>query len=133
MPTLNWLHREQAVIAAGQAPYRLLEDLPELSYSLPSPEVVGQAERSSAGERSGMLIHGDNLDALKALLTYYAGQVKCIYIDPPYNPGRAFEHYDDSLEHSTWLSLMYPHLELLCDLLAEDGSIWVSIDDAEAH
>jgi len=127
MPTLNWLHREQAVTAAGQAPYRLLEELPELSYSLPSPTEEG------LGERSNLLIQGDNLEALKALLPYYAGQVKCIYIDPPYNTGSAFEHYDDSLEHSTWLSLIYPRLELLRDLLAEDGSIWVSIDDNEGH
>ncbi len=63
----------------------------------------------------------------------YAGQVKCIYIDPPYNTRSAFAHYDDSLEHSTWLSMMLPRLELLRELLAEDGSIWVSIDDNEGH
>ena len=80
-----------------------------------------------------MLIQGDNLEALKALLPFYAGQVKCIYIDPPYNTRSAFEHYDDNLEHSKWLSTMWPRLELLRDLLAEDGSIWVSIDDNEAH
>jgi adenine-specific DNA-methyltransferase len=80
-----------------------------------------------------MLIEGDNLDALKALLPYYAGQVKCIFIDPPYNTGSAFEHYDDNIEHSTWLSMMYPRLELLRELLSEDGSIWVTIDDNEAH
>jgi len=73
----------------------------------------------------------DNLDALKALLPLYAGKVKCIYIDPPYNTKSAFEHYDDNLEHSQWLSMMYPRLELLRELLAEDGSIWVSIDDSE--
>ena len=80
-----------------------------------------------------MLIQGDNLEALKALLPYYAGQVKCIYIDPPYNTHSAFEHYDDNLEHSTWLSMIYPRLELLRELLTEDGSIWVSIDDNEGH
>ena len=80
-----------------------------------------------------MLIQGDNLEALKALLPYYAGKVKCIYIDPPYNTRSAFAHYDDNLEHATWLTLMYPRLELLRDLLAEDGSIWVSIDDNEGH
>ncbi|WP_244510722.1 site-specific DNA-methyltransferase [Microvirga guangxiensis] len=80
-----------------------------------------------------MLIHGDNLDALKALLPFYAGRVKCIYIDPPYNTRSAFEHYDDNLEHSKWLAMMWPRLELLRDLLAEDGSIWVSIDDNEVH
>ncbi|MFZ2899043.1 MAG: site-specific DNA-methyltransferase [Saprospiraceae bacterium] len=80
-----------------------------------------------------MLIHGDNLLALKALEQDYAGKVKCIYIDPPYNTGSAFEHYDDGLEHSQWLNLMSPRLKLLKNLLAEDGSIWISIDDNEGH
>ncbi|MCK6397416.1 site-specific DNA-methyltransferase [Thauera aminoaromatica] len=79
------------------------------------------------------LIQGDNLAALKALLPFHAGRVKCIYIDPPYNTRSAFEHYDDNLEHSQWLSMMAPRLELLRELLAEDGSIWVSIDDNEGH
>ena len=80
-----------------------------------------------------ILIHGDNLLALKALEKEYTGKVKCIYIDPPYNIGYAFAHYDDNLEHSIWLSLMKPRLELLKNLLSEDGSIWVSIDDDEGH
>lgn len=80
-----------------------------------------------------MLIYGDNLLALKALEQEYAGKVKCIYIDPPYNTGSAFEHYDDNLEHSTWLSLMKPRLELLKNLLTDDGSIWISIDADESH
>ena len=78
-----------------------------------------------------MIIHGDNLLALKALESKYAGKVKCIYIDPPYNTGSAFEHYDDNLEHSTWLSLMKPRLELLRNLLSDDGTIFVQIDDNE--
>ena len=78
-----------------------------------------------------MLIHGDNLLALKALELDFAGQVKCIYIDPPYNTGSAFEHYDDNLEHSTWLSLMVPRLRILRNLMSNDGSIWISIDDEE--
>ncbi len=119
MPTLHWLTREADVGAAGRAPYRLLEEAPGLS--------AGEAEAAN------MLIQGDNLEALKALLPFYAGQVKCVYIDPPYNTRSAFAHYDDNLEHATWLSLMWPRLELLRDLLAEDGSIWVSIDDHEAH
>ena len=98
-------------------PYRLLQPVAELSY--------GDANNEN------MLIQGDNLDALKALLPLYAGKVKCIYIDPPYNTKSAFEHYDDNLEHSQWLSMMYPRLELLRELLSEDGSIWVSIDDNE--
>ena len=119
MPTLHWLTREADVGAAGRAPYRLLEEAPGLS--------AGEAEAAN------MLIQGDNLEALKALLPFYAGRVKCVYIDPPYNTRSAFAHYDDNLEHATWLSLMWPRLELLRDLLAEDGSIWVSIDDREAH
>jgi adenine-specific DNA-methyltransferase len=79
------------------------------------------------------LIFGDNLLALKALEHEFAGMVKCIFIDPPYNTGSAFEHYDDGLEHSIWLSLMRSRLELLRQLLSEDGSIWISIDDNEAH
>ncbi|MBV5346507.1 MAG: site-specific DNA-methyltransferase, partial [Rhodoferax sp.] len=80
-----------------------------------------------------LIIQGDNLLALKALIPFYAGQVKCCSIDPPYNSKSAFEHYDDNLEHSQWLSTMYPRLVLLRDLLAEDGSIWVTIDDNESH
>lgn len=78
-----------------------------------------------------MLIHGDNLLALKALEQQYAGQVKCIYIDPPYNTGAAFEHYDDNLEHSIWLRLMKARLEILRNLLSLEGSIWIQIDDEE--
>lgn len=81
-----------------------------------------------------MLIHGDNLLALKALEQDYTGKVKCIYIDPPYNTGNAFEHYDDGLEHSIWLSLMRDRLEILKRLLSNDGgSIWISIDADESH
>ena len=80
-----------------------------------------------------MLIHGDNLLALKALEQEFAGHVKCVYIDPPYNTGSAFEEYDDNLEHSTWLSLMTPRIHILRNLLADDGSIWISIDDDEGH
>ncbi len=78
-----------------------------------------------------MLIHGDNLLALKALEQDYTGKVKCIYIDPPYNTGNAFEHYDDGLEHSIWLSLMRDRLEILKNLLADDGVIIIHIDDNE--
>lgn len=85
----------------------------------------------AAPDTENMLIHGDNLLALKALESRYAGQVKCIYIDPPYNTGSAFEHYDDNLEHSQWLNLMRPRLGILWDLLSEEGSIWISIDDDE--
>ena len=80
-----------------------------------------------------ILIHGDNLLALKALENEYTGKIKCIYIDPPYNTGNAFENYDDNLEHSIWLSLMYKRLKILCKLLSEEGTIWISIDDIESH
>lgn len=78
-----------------------------------------------------MIIHGDNLLALKALEVKYAGLVKCVYIDPPYNTGAAFEQYDDNLEHSQWLNLMRPRLEIIRNLLSEEGSLWISIDDDE--
>jgi adenine-specific DNA-methyltransferase len=119
MPILQWLNRDKHTRTTEQVPYRLLEQQDEYSFGDVST--------------SNMLIQGDNLDALKALLPYYAGRVKCIFIDPPYNTRSAFEHYDDNLEHSQWLGMMYPRLELLRDLLAEDGSIWVTIDDNEAH
>ncbi len=119
MPLLNWLNRDEALTTAANAPYRLLEAVPEHNYG--------------DEETENMLIQGDNLDGLKALLPYYAGKVKCIYIDPPYNTHSAFAHYDDNLEHATWLTMMYPRLELLRNLLTDDGSIWVSIDDNEAH
>lgn len=118
MPILNWLGRDEALKTAAKTPYRLLEEVPELGYGDKSTD--------------NMIIQGDNLEALKSLLPFYAGQVKCIYIDPPYNTGSAFEHYDDNLEHSIWLSLMYPRLELLREFLNEDGSIWISIDDRES-
>ena len=119
MPTLTWLNDNEARKTSAHIPYRLLEADANLSF--------GRADTEN------MLIQGDNLEALKALLPYYAGQVKCIYIDPPYNTQSAFEHYDDNLEHSTWLSMMYARIELLWELLALDGSIWISIDDSEAH
>lgn len=80
-----------------------------------------------------MLIQGDNLLALKALEADYAGRIKCIYIDPPYNTGTAIPQYDDGVEHSLWLSLIRDRLLILFRLLSEDGSIWVSIDDNECH
>ena len=79
------------------------------------------------------LIFGDNLLALKALEQEYAGKVKCVFIDPPYNTGSAFEYYEDGLEHSVWLGLMRDRLEILRNLLSDDGSLWITIDDNEAH
>ena len=97
------------------------------------PRILVENPEKSYGDQNteNMLIHGDNLLALKALEQNYTGKIKCIYIDPPYNTGSAFEHYDDNVEHSKWLSLMKVRLEILHNLLAEDGSIWVSLDDNE--
>ncbi len=97
------------------------------------PRILVEDISKSYGDTSSenMLIHGDNLIALKALQQDYAGRIKCIYIDPPYNTGTAFKQYDDSVEHSIWLSLLKQRLELLRDLLCEDGTIWISIDDDE--
>lgn len=119
MPLLSWFNRDADLTRAALAPYRLLEPVASLSHG--------------DEDAPNMLIEGDNLDALKALLPYYAGQVKCIFIDPPYNTQSAFKEYDDNLEHSKWMSMMYPRLELLRELMAEDGSMWVTLDDAEAH
>lgn len=79
------------------------------------------------------LIFGDNLLALKALEAEFAGKVKCVFIDPPYNTGSAFKQYDDGLEHSIWLGLMRDRLEIIRRLLADDGSLWITIDDNEAQ
>lgn len=97
------------------------------------PRILVEDKSKSYGDPSSenMLIHGDNLIALQALQQDFAGKVKCIYIDPPYNTGYAFTQYDDSVEHSIWLSLMRSRLLLLKNLLIEDGSIWISIDDDE--
>lgn len=117
MPFLDWVNKNQAKAVSTQVPYHLLKK--EAEYG----ELASE----------NMLIQGDNLLALRALMPFYAGRVKCIFIDPPYNTQSAFEHYDDKLEHSQWLSMMYPRLVLLRDLLAEDGSIWVTLDDNEVH
>jgi adenine-specific DNA-methyltransferase len=117
MPTLDWLNRDAAFRAAAQVPHRL-------------PQAVSA---HGDGDARNLLVQGDNLEALKALLPLYRAQVKCIFIDPPYNTKSAFEHYDDNLEHSQWLSMMLPRLQLLREFLRDDGSIWVTIDDHEGH
>ncbi len=119
---LVWVGKEKR---ARLEPRILIED-PAKSYHA--------AKRVSNDDIfDNMLIHGDNLLALKALEQEYAGKVKCIYIDPPYNTGNAFEHYDDGIEHSLWLSLMRDRLEILRNLLSDDGSIWINLDDNESH
>lgn len=105
------------------------------------PRILIEDERLShhaATRREGdlfdnVLIHGDNLLALRALEQDFTGKVKCVFIDPPYNTGSAFEHYDDGLEHSIWLSMMRDRLEIIRRLMSEDGSLWVTLDDNEAH
>ena len=103
----------------------LLED-PEISY-----HAAHQVSENDIFDNR--LIFGDNLLALKALESEFTGKVKCVFIDPPYNTGSAFEHYDDGIEHSIWLGLMRERLEIIRRLLSEDGSLWITIDDNEAH
>lgn len=121
MPVLDWLNKNETLKLIKKSKYHLLKENDFFSY------------RSKPNEWNNLIIQGDNLDALKSLLPFYAGSVKCIFIDPPYNTGSAFSHYDDNLEHSLWLSMMYPRLELLRELLSEDGSIWITLDDNESH
>lgn len=140
MPTLNWIGKEAVVKHHKEVPFRLLEPVPTLS--------CGPADSGN------LIVQGDNLHALKALLPRYAGQVKCIYIDPPYNTGNEGWAYNDNVNspeirrwlgevvgkegetldrHDRWLSMMYPRLVLLKQFLDEDGVIFVSIDDDEVH
>ena len=144
MPTLNWIGKEAVVKHHKEVPFRLLEPVPELSC-----EQVGAGDTASSGN---LIVQGDNLHALKALLPRYAGQVKCIYIDPPYNTGNEGWVYNDNVNspeirrwlgevvgkegetldrHDRWLSMMYPRLVLLKQFLRDDGAIFVSIDDNE--
>ncbi|MBI2734676.1 MAG: site-specific DNA-methyltransferase [Aquabacterium sp.] len=122
MPTLDWLDRQAAFQVAAHTTTHVLR-----------PHAAGHVFGDAAAARDNLLIQGDNLQALKALLPFYRGRVKCIFIDPPYNTNSAFEHYADNLEHSQWLSMMLPRLQVLRELLREDGSIWVTIDDNEGH
>lgn len=138
MPTLNWIGREAVINHHNEVPYRLLR--------CDGPLSVGDPDAGN------LLVEGDNLEALKALLPYYAGQVKCIYIDPPYNTGEENWVYSDRVDsaqiqawlgevvvgedlsrHDKWLCMMYPRLRLLWDLLRDDGSLWISVDDNEVH
>ena len=140
MPTLNWIGKEAVVNHHHQVPFHLLKDVPELACGDPGS--------------GNLIVQGDNLVALKALLPYYAGQVKCIYIDPPYNTGNEGWIYNDNVNsplirewlgkavgkeaedlsrHDKWLCMMYPRLALLRQFLREDGAIFISIDDNEVQ
>ena len=119
---LTWIGKDKR---PKLEPRILLED-PSLSYH-------AKHRVSENDQFDNKLIFGDNLLALKALEQEYAGKVKCVFIDPPYNTGSAFTHYDDGLEHSIWLSLIRDRLEIIRSLLSDDGSLWITIDDNEAH
>ncbi len=119
---LTWIGKEHR----PKLEPRILLEYPALSYH--AVHRVGENDTFD-----NMLIHGDNLLALKALEQQFTGKVKCIFIDPPYNTGSAFTHYDDGLEHSLWLTVMRDRLEILKRLLAEDGSLWITVDDNEGH
>ena len=118
---LTWYGKENDI----KVEPRILIENPTLSYKSQSRDLF------SGATYDNMLIHGDNLMALKSLEMQYSSKVKLIYIDPPYNTGSAFEHYNDNLEHSIWLSLMMPRLEILKKLLSDDGVLFVQIDDNE--
>ena len=118
MPTLHWNTRNADIRAAARAPFHTLSAV---------RKAYGDAKAQN------LLVQGDNLRALKSLVPHYAGAVKCIFIDPPYNTKKDFPHYQDNLEHTQWLEMMQPRLVLLRELLAENGSIWVIIDDDEGH
>ena len=119
---LTWFDKEKEINVEP----RLLFKSNELSYK---KEVFNLFDNSSFYEN--VLIHGDNLFGLKSIETKYTNSIKCVYIDPPYNTGSAFERYDDNLEHSTWLSLMKPRLEIIRKLLRDDGVIFIQIDNNE--
>jgi adenine-specific DNA-methyltransferase len=142
VPTLNWIGKDAVVRHHQDVPFRLLEPVPELS----------SGENGKSSDSGNLIVQGDNLHALKALLPRYAGQVKCIYIDPPYNTGNEGWVYNDNVNspeirrwlgevvgkegetldrHDRWLCMMYPRLVLLRQFLREDGVIFVSIDDNE--
>ena len=117
MPELQWEGKRDAVNVAKNIPAHLLEF----------------DSASSFGDAENLIVQGDNLLVMKALLPRYKNRVRCIYIDPPYNTHSAFEHYNDNFEHSAWLNLMYPRIELLREFLSDDGAIFISIDDGEVH
>ncbi|MFP6863091.1 site-specific DNA-methyltransferase [Pseudomonas sp.] len=129
---LTWIGKDQR---PRLEPRILIEDK-SLSYRADAPTPAQGdllAEAASPALHDNLLIQGDNLLALKALEAKYAGKVKCVFIDPPYNTGSAFTHYDDGVEHSLWLTLIRDRLEIIRTLLADDGSLWITIDDNEAH
>ncbi|GAB4039360.1 site-specific DNA-methyltransferase [Spirosoma gilvum] len=145
MPSLHWIGKEKVINHHHDVPFRVLDH--QYTFTANTAQI-------NADSSNNLIIHGDNLEALKALLPQYEGRVKCIYIDPPYNTGNEGWVYNDNVNdpkikrwlgqvvgkesedlsrHDKWLCMMYPRLVLLQKLLSYDGSIWVSIDDNEAH
>ena len=125
MPTLEWIGKSKVINHHQDVPFRVLER----KYSF---DENGQHNEDNGSEN--MIIRGDNLEALKALLPRYEGRVKCIYIDPPYNTGNegwVYNDNDNDPKIKKWLCMMYPRLKLLQKLLADDGVIFISIDDTE--
>lgn len=123
---LTWIGKDDVQKALEP---RILIENPKYSYGTVAEETL----QNGKPWHGNMVIHGDNLLALKSLVSMYAGAVKCIYIDPPFNTGQAFEYYDDNLEHSIWLNLMYHRFILLHSLLNENGMFWIHLDEEEIH
>ena len=138
MPALNWIGKEQVINHHKEVPFKLVKKIDDISI----------------GKSTNMLIEGDNLEALKAILPFYYGKIKCIYADPPYNTGEEKWIYNDNVDHpkirkwlgevvgkenedltrhDKWLCMMYPRLKLLKELLSDDGIIFISIDDHEVN
>src|SRR5690554_7609526 len=148
MPTLNWIGKDKVINHHQDVPYKILEH----QYHYENGTQTNSSPLGRSGEADNKIIHGDNLEALKALLPEYEGKIKCIYIDPPYNTGNENWVYNDNVNHpkikkwlgevvgkdgedltrhDKWLCMMYPRLKLLHKLLADDGAIFISIDDNE--
>ena len=135
--TLTWANKDKALLSHGETGYVWVERDDPRAREVRLLDEVGRVGEVTGDASDNLLIRGDSLDALRALVlspeyaAKYRGKIKLVYIDPPFNTGQAFEHYDDSLEHSVWLGMMRERLVLIRELLAPDGSVWVHLDDAE--
>jgi adenine-specific DNA-methyltransferase len=135
--TLSWVGKDQSLISDGAGGYRWVDPDDVRAREIRLLEPLGLVGDASGSPDDNLLIRGDGLDAMRSLTRipeyarHYRGKVKLVYIDPPFNTGQAFEHYDDALEHSVWLGMMRERLVAIRDLLAPDGSVWVHLDDAE--
>lgn len=136
---LTWAHKGEALIDDGAGGYEWVDPRDPRSVEVRLLDEVARVGEVTGTPNDNLLINGDSLHTLDALLQTpeygeaYRGKVKLVYIDPPFNTGQAFEHYDDGIEHSVWLGLMRERLEQVLELLAPDGSVWVHLDDAEVH